>query len=72
MNYTSIHEISPPPLTRSRRNDMKKNSRRNDVEKSRHPGKCEAFIRDPGNALALHVDSPGFRTLLRNGATIPE
>ncbi len=48
MNHTSIHEISPPPLARSRRNDVKK---------SRHPGKCEAFIRDPGNALVAHFDS---------------
>ena len=26
-------------------------------KKSRHPGKCEAFIRDPGNALAPHFGS---------------
>ena len=47
------------------RNDGKK--------KSRHPGhERERVIRDPENALVPHVDSPRFRTLLRNGATIPE
>ena len=28
-------------------------------KKSRHPGKCEAFVRDPGNALVPYVDSLG-------------